>query len=63
MQNPHLVVGENKRCLCGVYNIGGTRTPLACHDIHAAAAKLANQGVHEGLMLSVVLRELLEDME
>jgi hypothetical protein len=64
MQNPHLIVDPvTKRCLCGIYNVGGEKKPVACADIHQAAAKLANLGSPEGLLLAVVLREQLVDCE
>lgn len=61
MQNPHLIVGEGNRCLCGTYQIGARRKAVSCHDIIEACKELHEHGTNEGVLIFHVLRELIAD--
>ena len=43
MKNPHIIVGEGNRCVCGVYQIGEQTRPVSCSDVLTAI-----RGVKQG---------------
>lgn len=61
MQNPHLVVGKNRRCLCGIYNVNGAQVHVTCPDVLNAAQAMSGESNPNATLLFVVLRELLVD--
>jgi hypothetical protein len=68
-KNPHIIVGEGRRCLCGLYN----GEPIDCKSILASLdelVKMANingSGVHLYIVdirrLDAVIRPLVQDCE
>ncbi len=68
-KNPHIIVGEPRRCICGVYN----GEPLGCKDVLASLdelvkhANIKGSGVslyaHDILRIESVIRPLVQDCE
>lgn len=67
MNNPHIIVGPNSRCLCGLY---GSKS-FSCQQIIAAAQSLYDKATakvsadmdaaHDAVLIYTVLETLIQD--
>jgi len=59
MNNPHIVVGENRRCLCGVYE----GVSVSCASIIAASARLvtATHSEADARLVTLAIATLVQD--
>lgn len=67
--NAHIIVGEPRRCICGVYN----GTPIGCREVLASLGELVRQANIRGsgpslyavdiLRLEAVIRPLVQDCD
>ena len=63
MKNPHIIVGENRRCLCGLYGITellGER-PTSCADLLAALERLVQTKDGDAILLCEAITPLIVD--
>jgi hypothetical protein len=58
--NNHIIVGEPRRCLCGVYEVNGARIPVGCSNIIEALEKAASADPETGVALAAI-RECFVD--
>jgi len=67
MKNPHIIVGEPRRCICGMYNGAaiGCKDVLSSLDVLVKHARIRGSGVshyaNDILIIEAVLRELVQD--
>lgn len=67
MNNPHIIVSDSKRCLCGMYGnkAVGCRDVLASLNSLVEAAKIKGSGpshyAHDIFLIEEVLKPLIED--
>lgn len=69
LRNPHIIVGEGRRCVCGMYK----GEPLTCEDVLASLdslvkhANIAGSGVslyvNDILRLETVIKPLVQECE
>jgi len=56
--NPHIIVGEGHRCLCGIYHDGGEYPlHLSCKDVLSAMETLTRATK----VLNLTIKELVEE--
>ena len=68
MKNPHIIVGEKRRCLCGSYqmlwrNPPNENVPVGCGDILAALERLVQTGAEDAKVLNQVIQPLVQDCD
>lgn len=63
MKNPHIIVGEGNRCVCGTYQIGEQTRAIGCADVLTAINGL-KQGANlkeNALIVEAVITPLVVD--
>jgi hypothetical protein len=55
MKNPHIIVGENKRCLCGIYD----GKPVTCGELLSSLADLVKHANISGSGVSMYAAPIL----
>ena len=56
MNNPHIIVGEKRRCLCGMYG----EQPTSCADILAALERQVQTGSADARLLADAIQPLVQ---
>lgn len=65
MNNPHIIVGEPRKCLCGVYN----GRPIGCQELIEVLDKIEEGDAldvlsrEEAMMLNDVLRTCIKECD
>lgn len=65
MKNPHIIVGEGNRCVCGTYQIGEQSRAIGCADVLTAINGL-KQGANlkeNAQIVEAVIAPLVVDVD
>lgn len=54
LKNPHIIVGEPRRCICGVYD----GEPLGCKDVLASLDELVKHANIRGSGVSLYIHDI-----
>lgn len=54
MENPHIIVGGPRRCICGIYEINGVRKSVSCLDVLRQLENQERAATTEGVALTVI---------
>lgn len=68
MKNPHIIVGEPRRCICGCYallyqNPPNESVPVGCGEVLAALERLVQTGNEDAFLLERVISPLVRDCD
>ena len=68
MKNPHIIVGEKRRCICGCYqmlwqNPPNESVPVGCGEVLAALERLVQTGNPDAFLLTQVIQPLVQDCD
>lgn len=68
MKNPHIIVGDQRRCICGCYemlwqNPPNTSVPVGCGEVLAALERLVKTGNEDAFLLDRIIQPLVRDCD